>query len=88
MIAPVAPVAAAGGAVAFGAAHHAHTLWSLTTPTHPTHTIGKRPAEMSLAEDQHTVGELGADGQHQACGVAVRLRTPRRDLDHLDARIR
>ena len=43
---------------------------------------------MSLSEDQHAVGELGADGQHEAFGVAVRARTPRRDLDHLDARIR
>ena len=49
---------------------------------------GKRPAEMALAEDQHAVGELGADVQHEAFGVAVRSRTPRRDLDHLDARIR
>ena len=48
---------------------------------------GKRPAQVSLSEDQHAVGELGADGQHEAFGVAVRARTPRRDLDHLDARI-
>ena len=48
---------------------------------------GKRLAEMSLSEDQHAVGELGADGQHEAFGVAVRARAPRRDLDHLDARI-
>jgi hypothetical protein len=43
---------------------------------------------MPVAEDQHAVGELGADGQHEAFGVAVRSRTSRRDLDHLDARIR
>ena len=30
----------------------------------------------------------GPDGQHEAFGEAVRPRTPRRDLDHLDARIR
>jgi len=27
---------------------------------------------MPLAEDQHAVGELGADGQYEAFGVAVR----------------
>ena len=48
---------------------------------------GKRPAEMSLAEDQHAVGDLGADGQHESLGEAVRPRAPRRDLDHFDARI-
>ena len=31
---------------------------------------------------------FGADGRHEALGEAVRPRTPRRDLDHLDARIR
>ncbi len=34
---------------------------------------GERPAQVSLAEDQHLVGELGADGQHEAFGVAVRV---------------
>jgi hypothetical protein len=29
---------------------------------------------MPLSEDQHAVGELGADGQHEAFGVAVRAR--------------
>jgi hypothetical protein len=48
---------------------------------------GKRQVEMLLSEDQHAVGEFGADGQHEAFGVAVRARAPRRDLDHLDARI-
>jgi hypothetical protein len=33
---------------------------------------GKRSAEMSLSKDQHAVGELGADGQDEAFGVAVR----------------
>ena len=49
---------------------------------------GEHPAQVSLAEDQHPVGELGADGQHEAFGEAVRARTPRRDLDHRDARVR
>jgi hypothetical protein len=34
-----------------------------------------------LTEDQHPVGDLGPDRQHQAFGEAVRPRTPRRDLD-------
>jgi hypothetical protein len=48
----------------------------------------KYPAQMSLAEDQHPVGELGPDGQYEALGEAVRPRAPGRDLDCLDARIR
>jgi hypothetical protein len=43
---------------------------------------------MSFPEDQHLVGEFGADGQHEAFGEAVRPRSPRWDLDHLDTRIR
>jgi len=38
-----------------------------------------------LAEDQHPVGDLGPHGQHEALGEAVRSRTPRRDLDHLNS---
>ena len=49
---------------------------------------GKDLAQVPLAEDQHPVGELGADGQHEAFGEAVRPRTARPDLHHLDARIR
>jgi hypothetical protein len=43
--------------------------------------LGKHPSEVLLAEDQHPVGDLGADGQHEAFSEAVRARTPRRDLD-------
>ena len=46
---------------------------------------GERPAQVSFAEDQHSVGELGADGQHEAFGVAVRAWAPRWNLDHLDS---
>jgi hypothetical protein len=49
---------------------------------------GKHPAEVPLAEDQHPVGQLGPHRQHEAFGEAVRLRTTRRDLDHLDTGIR
>jgi hypothetical protein len=36
--------------------------------------VGKHPAEVPLSEDQHPVGELGSDGQHDAFGEAVRPR--------------
>ena len=49
---------------------------------------GKHAAQVPLAEDQHPVDGLGADRQHKAFGKAVRAWTPRRDLDHLDARVR
>ena len=43
---------------------------------------------MSLAEYQHSVGDLGPHRQDEAFGEAVRPRTPRRDLHHLDTRVR
>jgi hypothetical protein len=49
---------------------------------------GKHPAQVPLPEDQHPVGELGSDGQHDAFGEAVSPRAARRDLDYIDARIR
>ena len=49
--------------------------------------LGQHPAEVPLPEDQHAVGQLGPNGQHEALGEAVRPRAPRRDLDHLDTRI-
>src|SRR4029079_12063311 len=38
--------------------------------------------------DQHPVGDRGPDGQHEPFVEAVRPRTPRRDLEHFDARVR
>src|SRR6476620_3433213 len=49
---------------------------------------GEHTAQVSIAEDQHSVGDLGTYCQHEAFGVAVRAWTPRRDLDHLDAGVR
>jgi hypothetical protein len=49
---------------------------------------GKHPAQVPLTEDQHPIGDLGPDGQHEALGETVRPRTPRRDLHHRDARVR
>src|SRR5215217_938235 len=43
---------------------------------------------MLLAEDQHPVGDLGPDRQHEAFGETVRPWTPRWDLEYLDARVR
>jgi hypothetical protein len=46
------------------------------------------PAQVLLAEHRHPIGDLGSNGQHKAFGEAVRAWTPRRNLDHLDARVR
>jgi hypothetical protein len=46
---------------------------------------GEDPAQVSLTEDQHPVGDLGPHCQDEAFGEAVRPWTLRRDLDHLDA---
>jgi hypothetical protein len=35
---------------------------------------GKHAAQVSFPEDQHPVGDLGSDGQHEAFGEAVRPR--------------
>ena len=48
----------------------------------------KHPVQVPLAEDQHAVGDLGPHCQDEAFGEAVRPRTPRRDLDHLDPCVR
>ena len=34
------------------------------------HRYGQAPAEVSFPEDQHPVGDLGSDGQHEAFGEA------------------
>jgi hypothetical protein len=39
---------------------------------------GKHVAQVPFAEDQHSVGYLGPDGQHNALGESVRPETPRR----------
>jgi hypothetical protein len=44
---------------------------------------GKHPAQVPLAEDQHSVGDLTPNGQHEALGEKLSPSTPRRDLDHL-----
>ena len=49
--------------------------------------LGEDAVQVPLTEDQHPIGDLGADGQDEAFGEAVHPRTPRRDLDHLDTDI-
>ena len=48
----------------------------------------KYPTQVLLAEDQHPVGDLGPHCQDEAFGETVCPWTARRDLDHLDARVR
>src|SRR3954463_4352798 len=43
--------------------------------------------QVSLAEDQHAVGEFGSQGADEPFGETVRPRTPRWNSDHLDAHI-
>ena len=47
----------------------------------------KHDAQVLLVEEQHAVGEFGSEGSDEPFGEAVRRRTPRRNLDHLDAHI-
>jgi hypothetical protein len=61
---------------------------SMRTPRVVVRSVGREhSAQMPLAEDQQSVGELDPDSQHEPFGEAVRPRTPGRDLDHLDTRI-
>ena len=60
-------------------------MWSLRVVVGGV--LGQHAAEVPLAEDQHAVGDLGADGQDEALGKAVCPRTARRGLDHVDAGI-
>jgi Carboxymuconolactone decarboxylase family len=43
---------------------------------------------LRVLDQQHSVHDLRSDGQDEAFGEAVRPRTPGRDLDHLDTRVR
>ena len=47
--------------------------------------LGEYSVQLQLAQDQHAIGELGSDGEHEPFGVAVRAWAARRDLDCLDA---
>ena len=49
--------------------------------------LGQDRLQMSLAEDQHPVGDLCPGGEHEPLRVTVRSRTPRRDLRDLDGSV-
>ena len=58
----------------------------MRTPRVVVRSVGReRSAEVSLAEDQHAVGEFGADGQHEAFGEAVRPWAAWSWLQHVGA---
>jgi hypothetical protein len=47
--------------------------------------LGQDCLEVSFAEDQHPVGDLGPGGEHESLGVSIRARAPGRDLHWCDA---
>jgi hypothetical protein len=47
--------------------------------------VGKYDTEVSLADDQHVVGEFGAEGADELFGDAVRPRAPRGNPGHGNA---
>jgi hypothetical protein len=49
--------------------------------------FGEYDPQVSLAEDQHAVGEFGSEGANEPFGETVCSRTPRGNPDHLDAHI-
>jgi hypothetical protein len=50
--------------------------------------LGEHPAEVSLAEDQHSVGEFGGMVSARRSAKQFAPWTPWRDLDHRHPRIR
>ena len=48
------------------------------------HILGQDRLQMSLAEDQHPVGDLRPGGEHEPFRVSVRTRASGRDLHGLD----
>jgi hypothetical protein len=49
--------------------------------------FGEHGTQVSLAEDQHAVGEFGSEGVDEPFREAVRARAPRWNPDHLDVHI-
>ena len=49
--------------------------------------FGQDRSQVPLPDDEYAVGEFGSDGAHEPFGVAVRLRTPRRNSHDLDSRV-
>ena len=46
--------------------------------------LGQDRPQMSFAEDQHPVGDLGPDGEHEPFRICVCARATGRDLHRLD----
>jgi hypothetical protein len=46
--------------------------------------LGQDQPQASRSEDQHPVGDLGPDGEHEPLRISVRPRTSGRDLHRLD----
>jgi hypothetical protein len=57
----------------------------------PPVVMGLVPAEnrpqVPFAENEHPVGDLGRDGDHEPFRISVRARAARQDLHHLDTGI-
>ncbi len=49
--------------------------------------LGKDAAQMAFAEDQHPVGDLGSDREHEPLRIGIRAGALGRDLDGLDTGI-
>jgi len=49
--------------------------------------FGHHDAQVSLAEEQHPVGDLSPGGEHEPLRISVRARTSGRDLHGLDTGI-
>ena len=49
--------------------------------------LGQDRLQMSLAEDQHPVGDLGPGGEYEPFRKSIRSRAARRDLHGLDTSV-
>lgn len=64
-------------------AKFAGAVWSLTVVV--PDILRERGTQVSLAEDQHTVGEFGSKGAYESFGETVCLRVARRNPHYMDA---
>jgi hypothetical protein len=61
----------------------ASAMWPSTVVV--ANVFREHHTQVSLAEDQHTVGEFGSEGAYESFGEAVRSWAAWRNLDHGDA---
>ena len=64
-------------------AKFAGAVWSLTVVV--PNILRKHGTQVSLTEDQHTVGEFGSKGAYESFGETVCLRAARRNPPYVDA---